>query len=241
MNNPTAETKNVSSNIVSLLPSSCKLTDDADDTQGFYRPFTDLSPVSIRFFYNFLDLISSVPKSPPLITKSRVVRKTTDRGDYAENQFTITQNAFELWLVKKLKAEAVEKEREVTLKTVHLDQLDRKAKNGKSAHQTWIQEKAKIEQKQRERELKINEENLKLKKEEEDDKAQKQQKAKDSYQKWLDKKQEQVVRANERKQAEKMKQDEEVEKKKMVWKQVFSTPSVVVPPPFSFLNTFDRW
>merc|ERR1712110_150918 len=171
MDNPNGDIRTSSSNIISLLPtSSCQSTDASDDTE---------------------ELISSRVKSPPLLTKSRVVREAA-YSDHktCDQKFATNPNAFELWLVKKLKLESAEKEKQISLKKTEVEKITQKTARGHSAHKSWVQEKIKLKKQLIENEERETEEKRKLEEEHENREKEKREKAQESYHKWLKNKEE---------------------------------------------------
>merc|ERR1719192_3045103 len=150
------------------------------------------------------------PKTAPLPVRSKIIRITSPTK--TQNKFEVEQNAFETWLVEKLKSEDIKRKRETMTAAQKKLFEKKKAEEAEKAHIQWMKHKEAEEKKKNI--LRKKQEAKKTKKEEERENEEKikKQKAKEKYAEWLEAKKiaEREKRAREQKIAiQKLKQEEQ--------------------------------
>jgi len=149
-----------------------------------------------------------------LISRSRVVRVTTPTTP--TSKFELEQNAFEQWLVNKLKADQEQRRIEAENDMRKLKEKNEKAEKAKWAHVEWLQQKEKKNKEKAEKERKRKEVNDKMKTKAEQEELERKQKADEKYRQWLEAKNQRQKAERAKREKARLKERHENELKKQV-------------------------
>jgi len=167
---------------------------------------------------NTNDLIGTDATLPPklspepspqkkLVTKSKIIRVTSPRAD---SKFEIEQDAFEQWLVTKLKAEELKRQKQIDMENELKKEKKAKAEKAQKAHEEWLKQKEEESKKIAEKQKKLQAKKTKSEQDKENKEIEKRQKAEEKYKLWLEAKESERKRA-----AAKIKKQKEAENKKL--------------------------
>jgi len=190
------------------------------------------------------DLLETSPRpvtapSPQsgLVSRSRVVRVTTPTSP--TSKFELEQNAFEQWLVNKLKADQEQRRIEAENDMQKTKEKNEKAEKAKWAHVEWLQQKEARNKEKAEKERKRKEISDKRKSKAEQVELERKQKADEKFQAWLEAKNQrqkaeraklEKTRLKERHENELKKQVNEAKFKEWIRKNNQSNPDIKPQP-----------
>jgi len=157
---------------------------------------------------------TTAPPSSGLVTRSRVVRVTTPTAP--KSKFELEQNAFEQWLVNKLKMEEEKRRAEHEKENQKAKDQKEKAEKAKWAHVEWLQQKEKENKEKAEKEKKRKQVSEKMKTKTEQAEIERKQKADEKFKAWLEAKNQQEKSAREKRERQRLKERQESAVKKQI-------------------------
>merc|ERR1712168_1478371 len=118
-----------------------------------------------------------------LVTTSKIIRVTSPRTD---SKFEIEQDAFEQWLVTKLKAEELKRKKQIDIENEAKKEKKIKAEKAQKAHEEWLKQKEKESKNNVEQQKKLQAKKTKSEQDQENKDIEKRQKAEEKYKLWLE-------------------------------------------------------